>query len=205
MNKSKPVFSTEFKKDAASLVLDKNHSVKEACEAVGAGVSALRRWVKQLESERQGVTPKGNAMTVNQQELQGLQARVKQLEWENMILKKATALVYSMTGIKPRLDINKTNHSALLGESPQILDLLSEIEKVASVNAPVMISGESGTGKELAAKAIHDSSGFSNGPFVTVNSGAIVAELVQSELFPKSLFRVASIPQTIKKPLNFLR
>ena len=95
MNKSKPVFSTEFKKDAASLVLDKNYSVKEACEAVGAGVSALRRWVKQLESERQGVTPKRNAMTANQQELQGLQARVKQLEWENMILKKATALVMS--------------------------------------------------------------------------------------------------------------
>jgi transposase len=37
MSKSKPVFSSEFKKDAASLVLDKNYSVKEACEAVGAG------------------------------------------------------------------------------------------------------------------------------------------------------------------------
>jgi transposase len=46
MNKSKPVFSTEFKKDAASLVLDKNYSVKEVCGAVGAGASALRRWVK---------------------------------------------------------------------------------------------------------------------------------------------------------------
>jgi transposase len=95
MSKSKSVFSTEFKQDAASLVLDKNYSVKEACEAVGAGASALRRWVKQLESERQGVTPKGNAMTTDQQELQVLQSKVKQLEWENMILKKATALVMS--------------------------------------------------------------------------------------------------------------
>jgi transposase len=94
MSKSKSVFSTEFKQDAASLVLDKNYSVKE-CEAVGACASALRRWVKQLESERQGVTPKGNAMTTDQQELQVLQSKVKQLEWENMILKKATALVMS--------------------------------------------------------------------------------------------------------------
>ena len=95
MSKSKPVFSTEFKQDAASLVLDKNYSVKEACEAVGAGASALRRWVNQLRSERQGVTPKGKAITTDQQEVQVLQARVKQVEWESMILKKATALVMS--------------------------------------------------------------------------------------------------------------
>ena len=95
MSKSKPTFSSEFKEDAASLVLDKSYSFREACEAVGVGESALRRWVSQLKTERQGVTPKGKAMTADQQEIQGLQARIKQLEWENMILKKATALVMS--------------------------------------------------------------------------------------------------------------
>lgn len=95
MSKPKPIFSSEFKVDAASLVLDKSYSYREACEAVGVGESALRRWVKQLETERRGVTPKGKAMTAGQEEIQGLQARVKQLEWENMILKKATALVMS--------------------------------------------------------------------------------------------------------------
>lgn len=95
MSQSKSVFSSEFKQDAASLVLDKNYSYREACEAVGVGESALRRWVKQLKAERQGVTPKGKAITSDQKEIQGLQARIKQLEWENMILKKATALVMS--------------------------------------------------------------------------------------------------------------
>ena len=95
MSKSKPIFSSEFKEEAASLVLDKSYSYREACEAVGVGGSALRRWVNQLRTERQGVTPKGKAMTVDQQEIKGLQARVKQLEWENMILKKAMALVMS--------------------------------------------------------------------------------------------------------------
>jgi transposase len=99
MSQSKSVFSSEFKEDAASLVLDKNYSYREACEAVGVGESALRRWVKQLKAERQGVTPKGKAITSDQKEIQGLQARIKQLEWENMILKKATALVMS-SGVK---------------------------------------------------------------------------------------------------------
>jgi len=88
-----------------------------------------------------------------------------------------------MTKIRPEFLTNKINHSELLGNSPQIQNLLLEIEKVSGVDAPVMINGESGTGKELAAKAIHDSSGFSNGPFVTVNCGAMVTDLVQSELF----------------------
>ena len=88
-----------------------------------------------------------------------------------------------MIKIRPEFLTNKINHSELLGNSPQIQNLLLEIEKVSGVDAPVMINGESGTGKELAAKAIHDSSGFSNGPFVTVNCGAMVTDLVQSELF----------------------
>jgi transposase len=91
----RPSYSNEFKQDAASLVLDKNYSYAEACEAVGVGPTALRRWVNQLELERQGITPKGKAITADQQEVQKMQARIKQLEWENMILKKATALVMS--------------------------------------------------------------------------------------------------------------
>ena len=39
MSKAKPVFSTEFKEDAANLILDKNYSYKEACEAVGVGAN----------------------------------------------------------------------------------------------------------------------------------------------------------------------
>jgi transposase len=93
--KKQPSYSNEFKQDAASLVLDKNYSYQEAREAVGVGLTALRRWVKQLELERQGITPKGKAITADQQEVQKMQARIKQLEWENMILKKATALVMS--------------------------------------------------------------------------------------------------------------
>lgn len=57
--------------------------------------SALRRWVKQLEAERQGVTPKSKALTPEQQKIQELEARINRLEREKAILKKATALLMS--------------------------------------------------------------------------------------------------------------
>ena len=42
----KRIFSLEFKRESASLVVDKHHTVREACEAVGASETALRKWVK---------------------------------------------------------------------------------------------------------------------------------------------------------------
>jgi len=97
MKKTRSIYSIEFKREAASLVLDKNYTVTEACRAMGVGYTALRRWIKQLESERKGITPKAKAMTQEQQQIQELEARIKLIEWENDILKKATALLMSGT------------------------------------------------------------------------------------------------------------
>ena len=92
--KSRRSFSSEFKADAASLVLDQNYSVTEACRAVDVTESALRRWVKQLTEERQGVTPSsGSALTPEQLRIQELEREVKRLEMEKEILKKASALL----------------------------------------------------------------------------------------------------------------
>jgi len=89
-------YSIEFKRDSASLVLDQNYSITEACQAVGVGDTALRRWVKQLKSERYGITPVGSkALTPDQQRIQELEAKVKRIEMEKEILKKATALLMS--------------------------------------------------------------------------------------------------------------
>jgi PAS domain S-box-containing protein len=75
------------------------------------------------------------------------------------------------------------NNPNMIGVSPQIQNLLAQIDKISAVAAPVMITGESGTGKELAARAIHERSSYSKGPFVAVNCGAIVSTRVQAELF----------------------
>ena len=95
MTKKRRTFSPEFKCEAASLVLDKGYSVPEAAKTLGLGESAVRRWVQQLELERNGDTPTGKAMTPEQQRIQELEKRVKRLELEKDILKKATALLMS--------------------------------------------------------------------------------------------------------------
>jgi DNA-binding NtrC family response regulator len=71
----------------------------------------------------------------------------------------------------------------MVGTSAVMQELFRNIRKVAGVDAPVLIAGESGTGKELAARAIHERSARSAGPFVAVNCGALPPTLIQSELF----------------------
>ncbi len=95
MTKQRRVFSAEFKREAADLVLKQNYSFIEASRSLGIGESALRRWVSQLLQERAGVTPQSKALTPEQQKIQELEARIARLEREKTILKKATALLMS--------------------------------------------------------------------------------------------------------------
>jgi two-component system NtrC family response regulator len=62
-------------------------------------------------------------------------------------------------------------------------EIFAAIRKVSTTDFPVLITGESGTGKELVAKAIHLQSQRKNGPFITINCGAIPGNLMESELF----------------------
>ncbi|MGR7923182.1 sigma 54-interacting transcriptional regulator [Zobellella denitrificans] len=71
----------------------------------------------------------------------------------------------------------------MVGASPAIMLVFSQIRKVAGVDATVLITGSSGTGKELIARAIHQRSRRQMGPFVALNCGALPENLVQAELF----------------------
>ncbi len=95
MSKQRRSFSTEFKREAALLVLDQGYTLIEASRSLGVVDSVLRRWVQQLQQERHGMTPKTKALTAEQQKIQELEARIHRLEREKAILKKATALLMS--------------------------------------------------------------------------------------------------------------
>lgn len=69
------------------------------------------------------------------------------------------------------------------GTSEAFQHTLRKVKVVAPTDATVFISGETGSGKELVAQAIHDNSPRKNGPFITLNCGAIPKELMESELF----------------------
>lgn len=71
----------------------------------------------------------------------------------------------------------------LVGKSPNVLGILSMVDKIAPTTATVLIQGESGTGKELIARRLHFKSERANKPYVTVNCGALQESLLESELF----------------------
>lgn len=95
MKNQRRSFTPEFKLEAACLVLDEGYSITEACRSLDVGETAMRRWVNQLRAERGGETPTSRALTPDQQKIQALEAKVKRLEDEKRILKKATALLMS--------------------------------------------------------------------------------------------------------------
>ncbi len=95
MARPRRTYNTDFKREAANLVLKEGYSVGEASRSLDIGETALRRWIDQLEGERLGVTPKAKAFTDEQRRIQELEAQVRRLEQEKSILKKATALLMS--------------------------------------------------------------------------------------------------------------
>ncbi len=92
-----------------------------------------------------------------------------QLQRQNSILKETVSRLGAGDG--------------LVGEAAATEKMRDMIARVAPSDATVLIRGESGTGKEVAARAIHQSSGRSGGPFIPVNCAAITETLLESELF----------------------
>jgi DNA-binding NtrC family response regulator len=79
--------------------------------------------------------------------------------------------------------VKKIKGSAIIGETPEILDIKAMIEKVAPSDARVLVTGGNGTGKELVARSLHELSNRSKMPYIEVNCAAIPSELIESELF----------------------
>ena len=73
--------------------------------------------------------------------------------------------------------------SGIVGRSRAVNQMLTLIAQAAPLDVTVLIQGESGTGKELVARAIHDHSSRRDGPFVSLNCGAIGEGVLESELF----------------------
>lgn len=93
-SKTRNRYSTEFKLELIKLIEEHGQSVTQIAAQYQVGVSTLNKWLHQYRQELKGHSPvSGKALTAEQQELQQLRKRVKQLELERDILKKASALL----------------------------------------------------------------------------------------------------------------
>jgi transcriptional regulator with GAF, ATPase, and Fis domain len=99
-------------------------------------------------------------------ENEALRAR---LERENLYLREQVVL--------------RHHHGRVIGQSDALKRVLSEAERVAVTDAPVLLLGETGTGKELLAQTIHEVSARKDRPMVIVNCASLPATLIESELF----------------------
>jgi len=95
--------------------------------------------------------------------------RVKNLQRENLILRKRLSRQYTLQDI--------------LSKNPRMLEIFALVRDVASLRSTVLIEGESGTGKEMVARAIHACGDRAQKPFVAVSCAALTETLLESELF----------------------
>ncbi|MBF0492383.1 MAG: sigma-54-dependent Fis family transcriptional regulator [Deltaproteobacteria bacterium] len=79
--------------------------------------------------------------------------------------------------------VNQSSYHHIISQSPKMQEVFSLIERLKSSDVNVIITGPSGTGKEMVARAIHESSVRSSGPFITLNCSAIPENLLEGELF----------------------
>jgi len=102
-------------------------------------------------------------------------------------LDAAVALAGRALQTRPRTDPAPSAppppEAELLGESPAMRELFRAVGRLAQAPLSVLITGETGTGKELVARALHRHSKRAAQPFVALNTAAIPAELLESELF----------------------
>jgi len=84
---------------------------------------------------------------------------------------------------KPLRAVNELKFQNIIGHSPELLNLLDQIQIVAPTDTSVLITGESGTGKEMIAQHLHLLSNRNRKPMIAVNCAALPADLIESILF----------------------
>lgn len=93
------------------------------------------------------------------------------------------ALVMENRALKAALSRGSGLEQVIIGRTPSVQRLRSQITAFAATDADVLINGETGTGKELVARSLHDQGPRAKGRFVPINCGALPETVIESELF----------------------
>lgn len=102
---------------------------------------------------------------------------------EEIIRKALITRSLQLENNRLRAAIHDPVKKRLLGKSQAMVTLRQQVQRLARVQANILIQGETGAGKEAVARSLHECSPRANKPFVAINCGALTHELVESELF----------------------
>ncbi len=157
-------------------------------DGVEEGLRAVQE-IMQLAPLTKVIVVTGNGDTRNAVRSVGLGAydfyqKPLELEVLQLIVERAYQM-YELEAENRRLQAGQPRSplEGVIASSPEMVKICRLIEKVAPTQASTLLLGESGTGKELLARALHDLSKRSDGPFVAINCAAIPDTLLESELF----------------------
>lgn len=91
--RTRPTYSPEFRLEVAQEIVDKGRSIRDVADSLGLGKSTVDKWARQLKQERNGVLSTATSLTPDQLKIRELERKIKLLEGDNEILKKASALL----------------------------------------------------------------------------------------------------------------
>ena len=92
---TRKTYAPEFKLQVAQLVANEGYSIREAASAMNVAKTNVDKWVRQLKDETSGISSHTGALTPDQRKINELEKKIKRIELEKEILKKATALLMS--------------------------------------------------------------------------------------------------------------
>tara|TARA_R110002072_G_scaffold274674_2_gene435518 strand:- start:3011 stop:3322 length:312 start_codon:yes stop_codon:yes gene_type:complete len=90
---TRPTYSPEFRLEVAQEVVDRGRSIRDVAESLGLGKSSVDKWARQLKQERNGQLSSATPLTPDQLKIRELERKIKLLQGDNEILKKASALL----------------------------------------------------------------------------------------------------------------
>ena len=91
--RTRPTYSPEFRLEVAQQVIDAGRSIRDVADSLGLGKSTVDKWARQLREERNGGLSSATPMTPDKLKIRELERKLKRLEEDNLILKKASALL----------------------------------------------------------------------------------------------------------------
>ena len=153
-------------------------TINTQLDTLQAGMSEMDALGK---SQAEEVRELQNKMQILLKDREKLEAKREELENKVLDLRVHITFDEPMEETLKTL-VDECTHFNLITRTQKVLELFTNLKKVAPVPVPVLITGESGTGKELFARALHQMSSR-KGRLVTINMGAIPETLIESELF----------------------